>query len=79
VVQQNRNDARENLTSGSPPEGVETGGRFAGLGGFSGEQAVRALDAKLDGPLEGELRFVMDDARSALNALSKSFLPAEPR
>jgi len=79
VALENRKDPR-NISSGAPSEGVHSvGSRFAGLAGFSGGQAVRALDAKLDGPLEGELRFVMDDARTALNALSKSFLPAEPR
>ncbi len=77
---QSRNDGGgQKLTSGSPPERVQIGGRvFAGLGGISGEQAVRALDARLDGPLEGEFRLVVDDARTALRGLSKSFLPGTP-
>jgi hypothetical protein len=38
---------------------------------------VLAFGANLDAPLESELRLVMDDARQALSALSKNFLPTD--
>lgn len=71
----------ESMRSPAPVAGQEMDrtGRslFAGLPRLSGEQAMLVLSTSLDAPLEGELRFVMEDARTALNALSRNFLPAE--
>jgi hypothetical protein len=66
-----RNEQGGNSTAGAPL--IQNGSNgFASLPG----KAVLALDASLDGPLEGEMQDVMDDARTALHALSKNFLPA---
>ena len=79
VTLQFRNDPGRDLSTAVAPVVDQTGRMtFARLPQLSGQQAVVALGSKLDAPLEGELRYVMDDARTALSALSRNFLPTDP-
>lgn len=50
---------------------------LAGLPSLPGQGTVLAFGANLDAPLESELGLVMDDARLALSALSRTFLPTD--
>lgn len=50
---------------------------LAALPSLPAQDAVLALGTNLDEPLASELRLVMDDAKTAMAALSRSFLPTE--
>jgi len=69
---------RRSGTSGATLNNGPTGRVvLAGLSSLQGQEMVVALGANLDAPLESELRLVMDDARMALSALSRNFLPTD--
>lgn len=50
---------------------------LAALPSLPAQDAVLALGTNLDEPLASELRLVMDDAKTAMAALSRNFLPTE--
>ena len=78
VTLQFRHDPNRDRSAAVAPVEDQTGRMtFARLPQLSGQQAVAVLGSRLDAPLEGELRFVMDDARTALSALSRNFLPTD--